>query len=146
MSSTYDRSLDYERLSNNLQRVLLMLLDGKWHSEHDLRGVGGARWSARVRSLREPRFGMRVEAERSPSAETSGEWIYRLDMSTVRDEVVDAIMSGKVEPVQRSRKPDVIGTIVEILNEPICDENPKLALIAIRRVIESASGKAKKEK
>ena len=79
---TYDPRLDRERLTNNTQRVFRLLLDGEWHDPGELQSVGGARWSARVRGLREEQMGsLRVETRRREDGR--GVWQYRLDLSSL---------------------------------------------------------------
>lgn len=131
--TTYNRDFDYSRLTNNLQRVFWLLLDGEWHTPNELMEVGGAQWSRRVRSLREPRFGMRVTAERCG---TGGTWRYRLDKSTVQPNILDAIMTGNVEPVRKDRKVSIVDKVIEILNDPTYRDMPRLALNQIAVAIE----------
>lgn len=38
--STYESTLDLDRLSNNLQRVYVVMSDGQWHTHEDLEKVG----------------------------------------------------------------------------------------------------------
>lgn len=93
--NTYDPTLDFERLSNNLQRVYAVLLDGLPHTEDDLRPVGGSRWSGRVRDLRSPMWGpLVVTAVRQEGQGRSGVWIYRLDPTTVTPHIHHKIMSN----------------------------------------------------
>ena len=73
--STYDGELDFARLSNNLQRVYAQMMDGKWHTTHDLRPIGGQAWDSRVRDLRGLSWGpLDVESERIKD----GLWKYRI--------------------------------------------------------------------
>lgn len=86
---TFDREIDYQRLKNNTQRVFALLVDGGWHKPDQLMTVGGARWSARVRSLREPQFGhMMIESRRVKD----GLWEYKLDLKTVTSNAFRRIM------------------------------------------------------
>jgi len=96
---TFKRIEDYDRLANNLQRVFHLMLDGEWHTEEDLRPVGGSRWSGRVRDLRSDAWGpMRVTAERVGG----GIWRYQLDLSTVNQRIYDKIMDKNPDPVSVS--------------------------------------------
>lgn len=92
---TFRMTLDFERLTNNLQRVFSMLMDGQWHSAYDLANMGGSNWGARVRSLREDQFGnMRVDSVRSNTG-AGGEWLYKLDLDTVQLKVASALLEGR---------------------------------------------------
>lgn len=91
---TFDFGEDYGRLKNNTQRVFATLMDGEWHTASELREVGGERWSARVRQLREPQMGgLIVEAERLEG----GVWKYRLDLESLTAEKALAIVEWTVD-------------------------------------------------
>jgi len=77
--STYEGELDFGRLSNNLQRVYARMMDGKWHTPHDLRPIGGQAWDSRVRDLRGLSWGpLDVESERIKD----GLWKYRIKLES----------------------------------------------------------------
>ncbi len=90
--STYDPQRDGHRLRNNTQRVLVYMLDGRWHGKADLEPVGGAAYDSRLRDLRKANFGgFIIEEERDPT--TNGTMSrYRLDLSSVTNEKVEAIV------------------------------------------------------
>lgn len=76
--ATYTPSLDQSRLSNQLTRVVGLMVDGEWRT---LRGIADAvqapeaSVSARLRDLRKPKFGgWKVERQRA----TAGLHEYRL--------------------------------------------------------------------
>ena len=78
--TTYVPELDFDRLSNNLQRVYATLKDGVWHSATALRLVGGTEALRRVRDLRGDAWGpLRIESRR---VDSGGLWEYRLDLNT----------------------------------------------------------------
>lgn len=131
MSATITKREDFGRLKNNLQRVLWLLAGGEWCSANELREVGGSEWGRRLRTLREPRFGMTVESRRI----SGGAWAYRLDLDTLDPTVYHDIMSGNFSPIKRNPKPDVLGTIQEILDDDISTQAPETALHAIRCVL-----------
>lgn len=59
---TYDPALDYERLSSQLSRVRMLMVDGQWRSLYEIHEDLGRRdseaaISARLRDLRKPKFG-----------------------------------------------------------------------------------------
>jgi len=75
---TYDAARDQKRLSTNLHRVKLELLDGKWHTIPQLARVTNgseAGVSARLRDLRKDKFGGYVIDRAYVS---QGLWEYRL--------------------------------------------------------------------
>lgn len=73
---TFDPVMDYDRLTNNRQRLMAFLLDGEWHPNHELVKVAGMGWRRRITDLRE--LGFEIESRRKPSAPASGVWQYRL--------------------------------------------------------------------
>jgi len=92
---TYDLRLDRERLTNNTQRVFRLMLDGMWHSPEDLQRVGGARWSARVRGLREEQMGsLNIETRRRE--DSPGVWEYRLDLSSLTRASYERIVAWNI--------------------------------------------------
>jgi len=94
---TYDKGIDETRLTNNVQRVFSLMLDGEWHTPSELREVGGANWGARVRSLRESQFGsMTIETKRTERSK--GRWEYRLDLSSITEEARRRILEWKLLP------------------------------------------------
>ncbi len=66
---TYQRSLDFKRLKTLLERVKIVMSDGKWRSLSMLQEAAGgteASCSARLRDLRKPKFGgYKIERRRS---------------------------------------------------------------------------------
>jgi hypothetical protein len=96
------------RLKNNTQRVFAVLLDGEWHSSiwfNENPEVGGLRWSARIRELREPRYGaLTIEEEKDPKyGGKAGR--YRLDLNSLTDEWRRRILTGDIEkaPVKETK-------------------------------------------
>ena len=82
---SYSVALDESRVKTNQKRVLIRLLDGKWHPSTELMAVGGSEWGRRVRALREDQFGsMRVEKRRC----SNGIWEYKLALGSVDKKVV----------------------------------------------------------
>ena len=85
---SYSVALDESRVRSNQKRVLLRLLDGKWHPSTELMQVGGSEWGRRVRSLREGQFGgMRVDRRRRDN----GVWEYKLAPESVDKEVIESV-------------------------------------------------------
>lgn len=86
---SYDEGFDFHRLKNNTQRVFARMLDGMWHHPDYLRNVGGSDAIRRVRSLRENWIGsMKVDRKRHGR---TGLFLYRLDLSTVTEEIKERI-------------------------------------------------------
>lgn len=80
---TYTPSLDYSRLSTQMERVRAVMLSGMWFTLdrlHALTGDPHASISARIRDLRKNRFGgYTVEHRRHPDYPLdSGIWQYRI--------------------------------------------------------------------
>ena len=74
---------------HNTQRVFARMLDGMWHHPDYLRNVGGSDAIRRVRSLRENWIGsMKVDRKRHGR---TGLFLYRLDLSTVTEEIKERI-------------------------------------------------------
>jgi len=89
--TTYTADIDFDRLKNNLQRVYMMLSDGKWHTAESLRQFGGSEATRRIRDLRGNIWGpLRVESERVDG----GVWRYRIDLDTLTQHIHDKILSG----------------------------------------------------
>jgi len=89
---TYDPAVDFTRLKNNTVRVLLRLLDGAKHGKPSLEPVGGAAYDSRIRDLRKARFGgFLIYEERDPATDNTMSR-YWLDMASVTDEKVRAIL------------------------------------------------------
>ena len=76
---TFDKALDGVRLTSQLNRVFVVMSDGKWHTLAELsKSCGGteAAISARIRDFRKEKFGGReVQRQR---VDGSGLWAYRL--------------------------------------------------------------------
>ncbi len=100
--STFNLSKDGQRLTNNVQRVFALMLDGQWHSPEELRKVGGANWGARVRSLREPQMGSLIIQRRREN--NHGAWSYRLDTSSVKESDVQKILDWNIAPKKKETK------------------------------------------
>lgn len=97
--ATYDAALDFGRLSNNLQRVYHLMMDGQWHTVDSLAQVGGLTWSRRVRDLRGTVWGpMLVNSERIKG----GLWKYRIDLTTWTHEIHHKITHLKPTPRGKS--------------------------------------------
>lgn len=89
--TTYVPELDFDRLSNNLQRVYATLKDGAWHTADELRQVGGVEATRRMRDLRGDAWGpLRIESRRVDD----GLWEYRLDLNTWTSHIHDKILTG----------------------------------------------------
>ena len=93
---TYDPDVDFARLKNNTQRVLLRLLDYLKHGKDSLEPVGGAAYDSRIRDLRKARFGgFIIHEERDPT--TNGTMSrYWLDASSVTDAKIRAILAWEI--------------------------------------------------
>ena len=90
--STYEHEHDYERLSNNLQRVFVCMKDGEWYTAKELRPVGGLGWSRRIRDLRGLAWGpLIVQCERLDG----GLWQYRIEPDSITPHIVYKIMERK---------------------------------------------------
>ena len=88
---TYDRTVDFDRLKNNTQRVFALLLDEKWHDADELRAIGGSEALRRARSLREAALGgFDVQSRREDSQR--GVWQYRMDLTGVPDTKVERVL------------------------------------------------------
>lgn len=79
---TYDRKLDYQRLSGQLKRVFSVMVTGGWRTLSEIARETGdqseAAISARLRDLRKTKFGsFEVERRRRGDAK-KGLWEYRL--------------------------------------------------------------------
>lgn len=80
--ATYRRENDHARLDSQLQRVKLLMLDGKWRTLAEIEEATGdgssASISARLRDLRKEKFGG-FEVERRPrGSEKRGLYEYRV--------------------------------------------------------------------
>lgn len=92
---TYDPDKDFNRLSNNLQRVFLLLLDGQPHLTSEINAVGGAEGTRRARELAEPSWGpLQVSRTRHEvGGGRTGQWVYQLDLSSVTPHIHHKVMS-----------------------------------------------------
>jgi hypothetical protein len=75
--ATYDAEKDHARLTSQLQRVSLIISDGRWHSLFQLSKLTGdpeGSVSARLRDLRKDKFGSQI-IERKRKGNT---FLYRL--------------------------------------------------------------------
>lgn len=106
---TYDPVVDGPRLRNNFQRVVALLLDGKWHEPDEIRSVGGSEGLKRVRELRDPTFG-HVVVYATPVDQQRGLWRYRLDLSSLDEDMIRRIMVEGLRPPIRKNKPKAIWT------------------------------------
>lgn len=81
---TYDRDLDHERLTSQLNRVRAVLADGRWHTVSEVaRAIGAPDASvpsvtARIRDLRKTKFGGWFVQSRRAREDESGLWLYRM--------------------------------------------------------------------
>ena len=76
--ATYERPRDHIRLGKQAKRVWGVLLDGEWHTLHEIAKTTGdpeASISARIRDLRKVKFGGHVVERDFVS---NGLWRYRL--------------------------------------------------------------------
>lgn len=74
---TYQPTRDRERLNRQMKLVYLAMLEGDWHTLHQLAATTGcpeASVSARLRDLRKPRFGAHIIERRYAG---HGLWEYR---------------------------------------------------------------------
>ena len=87
---TYKPKLDYSRLSSQLERVLHILLDGKWHTLSEIEAIVrpyarnklNTGISARIRDLRKAKFGAYIIIRRRQvNSNTSGIHEYRLRLN-----------------------------------------------------------------
>lgn len=101
---TYDPHRDGYRLRNNTQRVLIYMLDGEWHGKTDLEPVGGSAYDSRIRDLRKAKFGgFHIEEERDPTTDGTMSR-YRLDVSSVTEEKIRAILEWTVQPTTKQER------------------------------------------
>jgi hypothetical protein len=79
---TYDPERDHERLTGQLARVRLLVLDGVWRTLEEIGAITGdpaQSVSARLRDLRKPKFGGYVVERRiRDEARSAGLWEYRV--------------------------------------------------------------------
>ena len=128
---TYNHDQDYARLSNNLQRVFVCMKDGEWHTETDLRPIGGSRWSGRVRDLRGLPWGpLIVESERLEGSL----WRYRIDLDSLTPHIAHKIME---------RKPDTTVDGVEANLANVGTETTRGRAIALLRKVGVRATKAR---
>ena len=92
---TFDPSLDLDRLTNNLQRVYALLLDGRWHTAEEIRSIGGSEGTRRVRDLRGATWGP-LKVNRRRVEGSPGLWAYRLDLGTITRAIHARILGGGV--------------------------------------------------
>jgi|GEM_PF-1752839 len=85
---------DVYGLRNNLQRVFVTLLDGRWHTAEELRRVGGSGGPARARELREARCGGQTVYCRRKGPSGSRASSYRLDLVSLTDEWKERILAN----------------------------------------------------
>jgi hypothetical protein len=85
LGETYEPKQDQARLGRQLDRVLEVMLDHKWHSLQDISYAAKcpeASASARLRDLRRPihkkGLGLKIEAKRWELQ--SGTWLYRWEL------------------------------------------------------------------
>lgn len=79
--ATFDRDLDGLRLTNQLERVKWLMLDGKWRTLREIEietGDPQASISTRLRDLRKPRFGSFIIERRRRGEPKQGLFEYRL--------------------------------------------------------------------
>lgn len=89
---SYAPVFDRERLNNNLQRVLALLLDMKPHSTEELREVGGLHGDRRARDLRQDDHGgFTVTCWRDMKDPKAGLFLYHL-VGPIREWQVQRVM------------------------------------------------------
>ena len=79
----YDRDLDTQRLTGQIQRVFGLMSDGSWRTLREIAEATGdpeASVSAQLRHLRKPRFGSHTVERRRRGEASSGLWEYRLEV------------------------------------------------------------------
>jgi len=90
---------DVYGLRNNLQRVFVTLLDGRWHTVEELRRVGGPGGPARARELREARCGgQMIYCRRRPTGS------YRLELNSLTDEWKERILANDLSSRQKRKE------------------------------------------
>lgn len=82
------------RFKTNLQRVLNLMLDGKWHTADEIREVGGSEGLRRLRELKSPCFGEMSYEEKEIK---NGLYQYRLLLETVDKGTAEKILAGKLK-------------------------------------------------
>lgn len=85
----YDPVHDFERLSNQHNRVREAMMDGSWKTLAEISALTGdppASISAQLRHLRKPRFGSHTIEKRTRGERTSGLYEYRLLKLNSEDE------------------------------------------------------------
>ena len=88
---SFDPHLDGVRVTNAQARVILLMLDGLWHSRAALTAVGGVEGVRRVRFLRDPEVGaFVVERRRDPMDPTSGAYEYRIAPTSTMGQKAEA--------------------------------------------------------
>jgi hypothetical protein len=78
---TYAPDLDWERLGNQLKRVIEVMRDRKWRTLDEIQDITGDRTqsiSARLRDLRKEKFGRHSVIHRRRGEPRLGIWEYRL--------------------------------------------------------------------
>ena len=88
---TYDPALDRDRLKRQLGRVWTIVINGDWHTLHEIAmetGAPEASVSARLRDLRKPKFGAyNVEHRRR----AGGLWEYRVNHTDANFQQLDLL-------------------------------------------------------
>ena len=79
--ATYERDMDLERLTRQLDKVFAVMVDGRWRTLAEISRTIGApesSVSARVRDLRKEKFGRHKINRRSRGDRVSGLFEYQL--------------------------------------------------------------------
>ena len=85
---------------NNIQRVFVTLLDGRWHAPEELGRVGGVGYARRVRELGSERCGNLKVLKRK----TKGDVRYRLDLASVTPEWQQRILTNNLPSERKASK------------------------------------------
>lgn len=77
----YEEALDKSRLTEQLERIRDLMVDGDWRTLGEIAAITGdpeASVSAQLRHLRKPRFGAYTVEKRRRGLVTTGLWEYRV--------------------------------------------------------------------
>jgi len=85
--SDYVPELDNERLGNQMKRVFLAMMDGRWRTLSEVEKITGdpqASISAQLRHMRKPKFGSHTIEKRTRGERQRGLFEYRLILNNSR--------------------------------------------------------------
>ena len=84
--NTYERSVDYHRLSSQIKIIREIMIDGKWRTLFELRELTGfseSSISAQLRNLRKEKFGMYTVNRKVVGEREHGLYAYQVLNPTV---------------------------------------------------------------